>query len=120
MQINPINHFDSVNAITDRREVRTRRQAETALESSHISLPSGATPFGLISNLQEGLQSLQQSLQNFNIYLEFSYDEEARTILVKLVDKASGEILRQHPSREALRLATSFVKLQGQIIDQQV
>ncbi len=54
--------------------------------------------FGLaISRVQEFAQSLQRDLS-------FSVDDASGRIIVEVKDSASGEIIRQIPSEEALRM----------------
>lgn len=54
--------------------------------------------FGLaISRVQEFAQSLQRDLS-------FSIDDDSGRVIVEVKDSASGEIIRQIPSEEALRM----------------
>jgi flagellar protein FlaG len=40
--------------------------------------------------------------------LEFSIDDSTGAVVVKVIAKASGELIRQLPSEEALKLAQSL------------
>lgn len=58
----------------------------------------------------------KQSLApNYN--LKFSSDQETGKAVVALVDPASGEVLRQMPSEEALQVAKAIGRFQGVLID---
>lgn len=48
--------------------------------------------------------------------LRFSIDEESGKTVVKIVDTATQEILRQIPSADALALAHSIDKMQGLLL----
>jgi flagellar protein FlaG len=51
-----------------------------------------------IKNIQESVDAAQRGLQ-------FSIDEESGRIVVKVIARQTGEVLRQLPSEEALELA---------------
>jgi flagellar protein FlaG len=51
--------------------------------------------------------------------LEFSIDEDSKRTVVKVIDVATKEVLRQMPSEEALRIAKSLDKASGLLIRQQ-
>jgi uncharacterized FlaG/YvyC family protein len=63
-------------------------------------------------------QQIQDAIQDTNISLNFSRDEESGAIVVKWVDQRSGEAIQQIPSETTLRLAAVLGKLQGQFFDQ--
>jgi flagellar protein FlaG len=50
--------------------------------------------------------------------LEFSIDEESKHIVVKVVDVATREVVRQMPSKEALEIAKSIDRMRGLLINQ--
>ena len=54
-----------------------------------------------ISSIQEFAQSIQRNLN-------FALDESSGRVVVKVTDGVSGEVIRQIPSEEALRLAESL------------
>jgi flagellar protein FlaG len=66
------------------------------------------------------LQQLQQAVQNINrtlqasrsTSLEFSVDQSTRRTVVKVVDKESGDLIRQIPSDAALAIAESIGEFQ--------
>lgn len=51
-----------------------------------------------VSSIQEFAQSIQRNLN-------FALDESSGRVVVKVTDGVSGEVIRQIPSEEALRLA---------------
>jgi len=59
---------------------------------------------------QELMASTRQINQQTASNLEFSIDDESRRSVVKVVDGDSGEVLRQFPTEEALRIARQLVK----------
>ena len=55
--------------------------------------------------LEEAVSSIQQFVQTVQRNLNFSLDDSTGRVVVKVTDGASGEVIRQIPSEEALRLA---------------
>ncbi|MBX6317769.1 flagellar protein FlaG [Pigmentiphaga sp.] len=69
------------------------------------------------------LESLQAAVDHFNQYiplasrnLTFSIDEDSGTVVVKIIDGDTQDVIRQIPSEEALALARSLDKLEGVLL----
>ncbi len=72
-------------------------------------------------------QQLQQAVQYINhrlsssTSLEFTVDQNTKTTVVKIVDKDSGDLIRQIPSEAALAIAESIGEFQkGLLLKQEV
>ena len=48
--------------------------------------------------------------------LEFELSEETSRVITRVIDRESGEVIRQIPSEEVLKIADQLEKMQGQII----
>lgn len=48
--------------------------------------------------------------------LEFELSEESSRIITRVVDRESGEVIRQIPAEEVLKIAERLEEMQGQII----
>ena len=66
---------------------------------------------------------VERALKTLNDYtamvaqdVSFTMDEESGKTIVKVVDTATQEVLRQFPSDEALSIARSIDKMQGLLI----
>ncbi|MDP1539681.1 MAG: flagellar protein FlaG [Moraxellaceae bacterium] len=55
------------------------------------------------------MASTRQIKQQTDSNIEFSIDDESRRSVVKVIDGDSGEVLRQFPTEEALRVARQLV-----------
>ncbi|MGE6321190.1 flagellar protein FlaG [Pseudomonas oryzihabitans] len=55
--------------------------------------------------VEQAASSLEQSSQNIRRDLKFSVDDETGQMVVKVTDAGTGEVIRQMPSEEALKLA---------------
>lgn len=58
--------------------------------------------------IAEAVSSIQQFVQTVQRNLNFSLDDSTGRVVVKVTDGVSGEVIRQIPSEEALRLAESL------------
>ena len=65
----------------------------------------------------EKLKELTSALEENNITLTFSQDKETKALVVKLVDKITGEAVRQIPNEVSLKLTAVNAKLQGNFLD---
>jgi len=50
--------------------------------------------------------------------LRFSMDEDSGKLIVRVVDTATKEVIRQIPSEESLAISQSIEKLQGLLVKQ--
>ena len=58
--------------------------------------------------VEEAVTSIQNFVQNIRRDLSYSLDDSSGRVVVKVTDSISGEVIRQLPSEEALRLAESL------------
>jgi flagellar protein FlaG len=70
-------------------------------------------------NLQESVEELNEFVLPYNTSLRFSIEEELGTVVVKVTDKETREVIKQIPSEEAVELAKALDKLKGLLIQQQ-
>ncbi|MEX0292861.1 flagellar protein FlaG [Pseudomonas putida] len=68
---------------------------------------------GAVSEIEKFLKASQRNL-------EFSTDEESGKIVVKVFASDSGELIRQLPSEEALRIAHSLSDVNSVLFDAKV
>ena len=59
-------------------------------------------------------------MQTFAVGVRFEFDNTAEKMITKVVDAASGELIRQIPTKEVLRMTESLDKLQGLLVNQAV
>lgn len=68
--------------------------------------------------LQEAVNAANDFVRPINNGLEFSLDKDSHEMVVKVVDKATKEVIRQFPSEEMLAIAQALDKIQGLLIKQ--
>lgn len=96
----PVNEIEqSVNVNdTDVKEAKTEEQPQV--------------------NLEEVAQKLQDFVGALNVSLQFSVDEESGRDVIKVMDKDSGEVVRQFPSEEVLEVIKSLGQATGVLFNE--
>ncbi|WP_416051760.1 flagellar protein FlaG [Cupriavidus basilensis] len=91
------------------------QQAGSAVaQGTAASKAEGANP----KELASALASLNDALRATPVEVRFSIDSETHRFVTVVVDKATGDTIRQFPSKEVLRITRAIDKLQGLLIHQ--
>lgn len=73
---------------------------------------------------REQLEKVAQQLQDFmgemNRSLQFKVDEDSGRDVIKVLDKATGDVIKQYPSEEVLSLVSKLSETAGLLIDQTI
>jgi flagellar protein FlaG len=92
--------------------------AQPALEAAVAAVgESQAPPAPTLDQVTQAINSLNKAMSAMSPDLQFSIDEDDRTI-IKIVDQKTKEVLRQIPSVEALAIAKAIDQAQGLLIKQ--
>ena len=67
-------------------------------------------------SLKEAVAAANEAMQAKNSELDFSVDEGTGKTVVRVIDKQTGEVIRQMPSKELLEIAKSLDRLQGLLV----
>jgi flagellar protein FlaG len=70
--------------------------------------------------LEKVAQQLQDFVGEMNRGLEFSVDKDSGRDVIKVIDKASGDLVKQYPSEEVLTLVSKLSDMVGGFIDAKV
>jgi len=73
-------------------------------------------------NVQQAVEKINEAIKSMGASsnLEFSMDDETETVVVRVVDKQTNEVIRQIPSEEVLQIAKALDKLQGLLVQEKV
>lgn len=74
-----------------------------------------ATP----EQIETAVQEVNASFANRSIGLQFEIDRDIDKVIVKVVDRTSGEVIRQIPNEEVVRFAKVMGRSAGQLVSQQ-
>ncbi|QEZ43902.1 flagellar protein FlaG [Cupriavidus oxalaticus] len=68
------------------------------------------------ADISTAIGELVDALKSTAIGLRFEIDDETHRVVTKVIDKDTGELIRQMPTEEMLRIARAIDKLQGLFI----
>jgi len=97
--------------------VPAHRTAAGAKADTTTATTAARTATGSMDELKDAVGKLNASVHAQSV--EFSIDEDSKRTVVKVVDVATKEIVRQMPTEEALQIAKSLDKAMGLLIRQQ-
>lgn len=84
------------------------------LEQQGISIPSGD------EHLIKAIDKAVKALQGPTTTLEMSVHEKTHQILVKVLNKETGELIREIPPEKTLDLVAKMMEIAGILIDEKV
>ncbi|WP_240636559.1 flagellar protein FlaG [Paenibacillus silvae] len=102
------------------RTVSTRTTSE---ESAELLIQNNTMARERLNSLSEQEQAMDQleiatrALQGPEKTFEISVHEETKAIMIKIKNKATGELIREIPKEKLLDVAASLMELSGLIID---
>jgi len=70
-----------------------------------------------VKDVKQAVQDLNEGLRSMNNHLQFSIDDKTDSVVVKLIDGDTGEVLRQMPPEELLRLRAYYKEQQGLLVN---
>lgn len=88
-----------------------------------VQVGSGSSPVESSARREEldrALDAVRKAVEPVARNLLFSVDEDSGRTIVKVVDSATKEVIRQIPSEEILSIAKALDRLKGLLIKQEV
>ncbi len=79
-----------------------------------------ASPEEKAQALKSAVQDIEKFVQSVRRNLEFSIDEASGKVVVKVIATETGEVVRQLPSAEALKIADSLQNAHSLLFDAKV
>ncbi|WP_138227260.1 flagellar protein FlaG [Paenibacillus algicola] len=84
-------------------------------------VPSGDTkPQQTMDEAIQQLQKAIDAIQGPQKTLEFSIHEKTNTVMIKVLNKETGDLIREVPPEKILDLAARMMEITGFIIDEKV
>lgn len=68
----------------------------------------------------QAIEHANQSLEGIYTHFEFSIHEKTREIMVKIIDRESGEVIREIPPEQILDMVAKMWELAGILIDEHI
>jgi flagellar protein FlaG len=94
--------------------------APAAPAQSDTSTRKDSEPGEKSEELEAAVKQMEQFFQSVHRNLEFSIDDKSGKVVVKVIATETGEVVRQLPSAEALKLADSLKNANSLLFDAKV
>lgn len=88
---------------------------QNALDEKRLRREQGKSPSH--SDVQAAVEEIQDRMDQLGTNLQFSMDKVAKDIVVKVTDKKSGDLIRQIPSEDVIKLRKKLEELSGLLFD---
>ncbi len=85
--------------------------------SSAVPVPHPQDASAAPADLEAALDDLAARAAESGAQLDFRIDEDSGRVVVSVVDRRDGTVLRQMPSEEALRIARSLARYEPHLIE---
>jgi flagellar protein FlaG len=86
----------------------TTAPAPDATNTAAAKPAAPAPPEPSHAEIKQASRQLETFMQSMNRYLEFRIDQESGRTVVTVKDKTTGDVVRQIPAEEVLRLAQNL------------
>jgi flagellar protein FlaG len=108
-----INNSKKINTVSEVVDAQSAAQANNeSMSIEQVALTS--------KQLEQVAQQLQDFVGEMNRGLEFSVDKDSGRDVIKVIDKASGDLVKQYPSEEVLDLVSKLSTMIGSFVDAKV
>ena len=94
---------------------RTAGKAAAEAVAAPLDAVDEATP----AQVAEAVKEANASLHSRAVGLRFEMDEDTDKLIVRVVDRESGELIRQIPSEEVVRIAKVLGKAPGLLVSRE-
>ena len=119
-QVGPVVHSLTERAVDDVNQVDKQNQQRLQQNQYEKKNQDVTTQPLEREQLEQMAQQLQDFMGEMNRSLQFKVDEESGRDVIKVLDKDSGEVIKQYPSEEVLSLVSKLSESAGILIDQTV
>lgn len=70
--------------------------------------------------IQQDIEKMNDQLKSMNRSIRFTVDDESHDIVVKVVDKNTGEVVMEIPPEEVLKLRERMSEMSGLLVGKQM
>jgi flagellar protein FlaG len=93
-------------------------QSTSKTEQQVVSQPAEKTK---VSNeqLSKMVQELNDKMQSLDTSLSFSVDQETKRVVIKVIDDATKEVVRQIPAEQMLEVSHHISEVLGMLVDEE-
>jgi flagellar protein FlaG len=103
-----------------RAKSRVEQPAQAADKSAEPVRQAPAAPPVEVRKIESVTRQIDSFLRSMNKSLQFRLDESTGRMIVSICDSETGEVIRQVPGEEALRIAQSLESRLSGMLDEKV
>lgn len=123
MNISPLNNstLPSTSAqslVADARPVRVVQNSSTTQAQTAQAVEQAQKTEPTRQQVEEAAKTVNEFLKPINNSINFSLDEDTGITVVKVIDVATKEVIRQIPSEEMLVIAKAIDQMKGLLVQQ--
>jgi flagellar protein FlaG len=116
-----VQSLPSVPVVADKQAVAPQVvPAPASAAKTDTATSKDSDPEKKSEDLKAAVQEMEKFFQSVRRNLEFSIDEGSGKVVVKVIATETGEVIRQLPSAEALKIADSLKNANSLLFDAKV
>ena len=104
--------------MVDARQTQLAKQSEAVTVQTEQSVAQTQKTEATRAQVEEAAKAVNDFLKPINNSLQFQLDEDTGQTVVKVIDTATKDVIRQFPSEEMLSIAKAIDKMKGLLIHQ--
>ena len=101
-------------------EKLTKADTKIADRKESAELQESQVPKKAPQQIKEVITRLENTLQNVEPKIELSVDEELNQVIIRILDKESGELIKQLPPEDVLELDRFFAEQSGLLVEEKI
>lgn len=103
---------------TEARQARAAQNSSAAAVQTEQSVSQTQKAEASRQQLEEAVKAVNDFLKPINNSIQFNLDDDTGKTIVKVVDVATKDVIRQFPSEEMLSIAKAIDQMKGLLVQQ--
>lgn len=121
MGVSGVNTATELNYFTTSNTEATRRASNPGDDTVGLNIPINQPKLSdLIGRITQSNEKEIQEVNGHNTTVEFSVHKATNTITFKVLDRDTGEVLREIPPEKILDLLAKMMEMAGIIVDKRI
>jgi flagellar protein FlaG len=100
------------------RQARAAQNSSASTVQTEQSVAQTQKSEASRQELEEAVKQVNDFLKPINDSIQFNLDEDTGKTIVKVIDLATKDVIRQFPSEEMLSIAKAIDKMKGLLVQQ--
>ena len=72
----------------------------------------------MTERIKESVEKLNENMERLETSVRFAYNDKIDILYVNVINSKNGEVIRQIPGEQAIKIAETFKELVGNLFDQ--